>query len=192
MPWDDEYARGQAARAEELLSALESLPDSAAAARAADTVQTLVGLYGDCLARIVDRLGREEGGADAVRRLAGDELVGHLLLVHGLHPDPVETRVRRALAGLRSQRRLGEDTVELTGISQETARIRLGGTGHGCSSAPRSLEQAVREAVAAAAPEIERVEVEVEAGTAPNRPPAPLIPVGDLFRRSALTAEQGG
>ncbi|URN14045.1 hypothetical protein LUW77_29985 [Streptomyces radiopugnans] len=70
MPWDDEYARGQAARAEELLSALESLPDSAAAARAADTVQTLVGLYGDCLARIVDRLGREEGGADAVR-LAG-------------------------------------------------------------------------------------------------------------------------
>ncbi|MFH0241028.1 NifU family protein [Streptomyces sp. HK10] len=191
MPWDDEYARGQAARAEELLSALESLPDSAAAARATDTVQTLVGLYGDCLARIMDHLSREEGGGgDAVRRLAGDELVGHLLLVHGLHPDTAETRVRRALAGLRSRRRLGEDEVGLTGISQTAAHIRLGATGRGCSSSPQALEQAVREAVAAAAPEIEQVEVDVE--TAPDRAPTALIPVDDLFRRPALATERDG
>ncbi|MFP8942316.1 NifU family protein [Streptomyces fenghuangensis] len=190
MPWDDEYARGQAARAEELLSALESLPDSAAAARAIDTVHTLVGLYGDCLARIVDRLGREEGGGEAVRRLAGDELVGHLLLVHGLHPDPAETRVRRALAGLRSRRRLEEGEAELTGISQEEVRVRLRAGGRGCSSSPQALEAAVREAVAAAAPEIERVEVEVE--TAPERAPTALVPVDDLFRRPTLAAEREG
>jgi Fe-S cluster biogenesis protein NfuA len=191
MPWDDEYARGQAARAEELLSGLESLPDSAAAARAAETVETLVGLYGDCLARIAEHLGQGgEDGGDALRRLADDELVGHLLLVHDLHPDPAETRVRRALADVRTRGRLAEDEVELLELSGTAVRIRLSG-GRGCSSSPQALEQAVREAVAAAAPEIEHTDIET-APAAPDRASTALIPVDDLFRRPALTAERGG
>ncbi|HEX5567487.1 MAG TPA: hypothetical protein VFY14_11280 [Streptomyces sp.] len=214
MHWDNEYARAQVARAEELLSGLEKLPDSAAAARAVETVETLVGLYGDCLARIMDRLGRDgedgdggDGGdrGDPVRRLADDELVGHLLLVHDLHPDPVETRVRRALEGVRSRLPDGDDgagppapsappsaesgePLELLELSGTAVRVRLRVGGSGCPSSSESLERAVREAVTGAAPEIERVDVETVRGAAPTA----LIPVDSLFRDPALTVEKGG
>lgn len=96
-PWDDAYARRRVALAEEQLSGLDALPDGLAAARAAQTVETLVGLYGQCLGRITAQLAEHP---DVLDRLAADDLVGHLLLVHDLHPHPVGTRVRQALAAL--------------------------------------------------------------------------------------------
>ncbi|GAA3795520.1 NifU family protein [Streptomyces phyllanthi] len=162
-PWDDAYARGQVALAEERLSGLDALPDGLAAARAAQTVETLVGLYGECLGRITARLA---GHPDLLGRLAADELVGHLLLVHDLHPDPVETRVREALAALPEP----PEVLELSGTA---LRVRI--RGGGCGSA--AAEQAVRDAVAARAPEIEDVRVE-NGGAAGGT----LIPVDALFR----------
>jgi hypothetical protein len=164
MPWDDEHARRQVIMAEELLAGLDTLPDNAAAARAAETVETLVGLYGQCLARVVDHLA-EDG--DTLRRLAADELVGHLLVVHDLHPDPVETRVRAALEALPG-------SAELLELSGAAVRVRVDG---GCGSA--GAEEAVREVVAARAPEIETIEVVT--GTRAE----PLIPVDALFRHRA-------
>jgi hypothetical protein len=153
MPWDDTYARHQVVRAEELLSGLDALPDGVAAARATETVRTLVALYGDCLARVMAHLtddpepagqeddrrepsgppGRLGGSADAVvRRLAADELVGHLLLVHDLHPDPVETRVRDALADPRARLEARGGALELLELSDTAVRIRLRDGGGGC------------------------------------------------------------
>ncbi|WP_051866273.1 hypothetical protein [Streptomyces griseus] len=161
-PWGDAHARGQVALAEERLSGLDALPDGLAAKRAAETVETLVGLYGQGLGRITAHLADHP---DLLRRLADDELVGHLLLVHDLHPDPVETRLRQALAALPGPPEL----VELSGTA---VRIRV--QGGGCGSA--QTEQAVRDAVAARAPEIE--DVAVESGAADGA----LIPVDALFR----------
>jgi len=161
-PWDDAHARRQVALAEERLSGLDTLPDSLAAARAAGTVETLVGLYGQCLGRITAQLA---GHPDLLGRLADDELIGHLLLVHDLHPDGVETRVREALAAL-------PEPPEVLELSATTLRVRVRGGGCGAAGS----EQAVRDAVAACAPEIEDVSVE-SAGAAEA-----LIPVDALFR----------
>lgn len=178
MPWDDSHARRQVARAEELLSGLDTLPDGVAAARAAETVAALVGLYGECLARITAAVSGSAHGDETLRALAGDPLVGHLLLVHDLHPDPVEVRVREALAALPG----GPELLELTATA---ARVRVAG---GCGSA--GAEQAVREALAARAPEIEDVTVET-AGTSAGQPA--LIPVDTLFRTpTAACAEAAG
>ncbi|WFB06359.1 NifU family protein [Streptomyces sp. LX-29] len=172
MPWDDAYARDRVARAEERLAGLETLPDGVSAARAGEAVEGLVALYGECLARVMGHLADD---AELVRRLAADELVGHLLLVHDLHPDPVADRVRQALAGLPGE-------PEVLELSADLVRIRLRDTrggGCGCGSSPAaSPEQTVRDAIAARAPEVERVEVE----TAPAaRAPQALIPVEALF-----------
>lgn len=171
-PWDDAYARSQVALAEERLSGLDALPDGLAAARAAQTVETLVGLYGQCLGRITDRLAERRDLLDA---LAADELVGHLLLVHDLHPEPVATRVRQALADLPGP-------PELVELSEGAVRIRV--QSGGCGSA--GTEQAVRDAVAARAPEIE--DVRVETGPAQGA----LIPVDALFRDRDRTPVGGG
>jgi hypothetical protein len=161
-PWDDAYARSQVALAEERLSGLDTLPDGLAAARATQTVETLVGLYGQCLGRITAQLAAHP---ELLGRLAADELVGHLLLVHDLHPDAAEDRVRQALAALPEP----PEILELSGTALRV-RIRAGG----CGSA--GTEQAVRDAVAARAPEIE--DVRVESGPAEGA----LIPVDALFR----------
>jgi Fe-S cluster biogenesis protein NfuA len=197
MPWEDAQAREQVARAEELLSGLEKLPDSAAAARALETVEALVDLYGDCLARIMGHLaeaaddGAPGGGAagdgSAARRIADDELVGHLLLVHDLHPDPVEARVRRALELIRPYLQSQGSDVELLELSDTAVRVRLP-AGRGCSSSSAPLEEAVRDTVRGAAPEIERVETE----TAQPAAPQTLIPVDALFKGRTLTGHGTG
>jgi hypothetical protein len=185
------------ARTEELLSGLDRLPDGRAAALATETVEALVGLYGEALARITDRL----TGA-ALAGLADDDLVGHLLLAHGLHPDPPEVRARRALRDLRADGTVSAaDVLDLT---PTTARLRVRpaapatgcgcgtgggtGTGTGTGDAVPDPERAVRDALAARAPEIEHVEIEVEAAPetpapAPAARPAALIPVDALFTR---------
>lgn len=171
MPWDDEHALRQAALAEELLSGLDALPDTAAAARAAETVGTLVGLYGECLARITGRLAEPSpaGCPETLRALADDPLVGHLLLVHDLHPDPVEVRVRGALAGLPGE-------PELLDLTAEGARVRVRG---GCGSG--AAEQTVRGVLAARAPELDDLDITVVV-EAPAADRETLIPVDALFR----------
>ncbi|MGP3927413.1 NifU family protein [Streptomyces sp. 8N616] len=204
MPWDDEHARAQVARAEELLAGLETLPDSAAAARAVETVEALVGLYGDCLARVIeyaaetadtDGAGEADDGTAAGRtglglldRLAADELVGHLLLVHDLHPDPVETRVRRALDEVGRHVRSQGCELELLELSDTAVRIRLERRGHGCSSAQEPAEQAVRDAIAGRAPEI--LDVGIESG--PEPVPETLIPVEALFHGRTPAGRSAG
>lgn len=181
MPWDDEHALRQVALAEELLSGLDTLPDTAAAARAAETVGTLAGLYGECLARIAGRLAEPSpaGCPEALRALADDPLVGHLLLVHDLHPDPVEVRVRAALAGLPGEPEL----LELTAAG---ARIQVRG---GCGSG--AAEQSVRDVLAARAPELDDADVTVVTA-APAAERETLIPVDALFRaRAAAPAVRG-
>ena len=74
---------------ERLLDEVESLPDPQARELATNLVAELLELYGEGLARVMDRAGDPEANGLA-RELAEDELVSHLLLVHGLHPVPIE------------------------------------------------------------------------------------------------------
>ncbi|OEV10720.1 hypothetical protein [Streptomyces nanshensis] len=162
MAWDEREAREHVARTEELLSALDGLADTAAREQALDALHALAGMYGECLARVMSH-------TDAATRsaLAADELVGRLLLVHDLHPEPVEQRVCRALEDVRGV------TVLDAGEAEVRVRLAPGGCG---SPGAEELARQVREAVACAAPEVARVETE-EAGPEPS-----LIPVDALFR----------
>ncbi|WP_240135270.1 NifU family protein [Streptomyces sp. MUM 178J] len=187
MPWDEEAARRHVVRTEQQLAALDSLPDHAAAARAREAVQALVDLYGECLARITAQLGEADG--QAVRRLAGDPLVGHLLLVHDLHPDPVTSRIGAVLAELRPA--LGGGEAELLAVEGPVARLRLteGGASGGCGCSPDGRpDDMVRDAVLGRAPEIEQVEIETVRAAAPQA----VIPVADLFRGPALAVREAG
>jgi hypothetical protein len=58
------------------------------------------------------------------------------------------------------------------------ARVRLRRAARGCGSPGAALGSALEAAVRDAAPEIERVEIEV----VDSAPPAVVIPVEDLFR----------
>jgi len=144
---------------EGLLGELESLADPAARDTALETVQAVLELYGSGLERIVESVGPLQATT-----LASDELVGHLMLLHGLHPVPVEERVRDALEGVRPYLGSHGGDVELIGVVDGVARVRMQGSCEGCPASSMTLKLAIEDAVLKAAPDVDAVEAEEEGG----------------------------
>jgi Fe-S cluster biogenesis protein NfuA/nitrite reductase/ring-hydroxylating ferredoxin subunit len=150
----DAHWRTAGDRIQTLLDAT-SAADSAARERAEQLVREVVELYGAGLARIVEMI--DDPGL--VERLAGDDLVASLLLVHGLHPHDVERRVADALDRVRPYLGSHGGDVQLLDIVGDTVRLQFSGSCKSCPSSAVTLELAVEDAVRAAAPEISSIEV---------------------------------
>jgi Fe-S cluster biogenesis protein NfuA len=152
---------------------LAGLPPGRYRESAEELVRLLVDLYGSGLTAVVSVL--RERDPDLLDRLADDDLVGSLLLVHDLHPIDVDTRVQRALDGVRPYLGSHAGGVTYLGVDADgVARLRLEGTCHGCPSSPLTVKSAIEGALLAAAPELTGVEV---AGmTAPAADP--LLQIG--------------
>lgn len=148
------------ARIETLLDELCSSSDPTVARRAEDLVASVVGLYGAGLERIVELLAEDPDGAELVRRLAADDLVANLLLLHGLHPDDVDTRIQQALDRVRPYLGSHAGGIDYLGVEGGTAHLRLQGTCDGCAGSAATVHAAVEQAVLDAAPEVSSVEVE--------------------------------
>jgi Fe-S cluster biogenesis protein NfuA len=121
--------------------------------------------------------------------LLDDELVYHLLILHGIHPQPVEARVARALDDVRPYIRSHGGEVELVGIANGVARVRLSGSCQGCASSAATLEHAVTESVLAVAPELTGVEAAPGPAGQPRSPA--LIPADSLLRKPSTLAGKG-
>ena len=157
MPWSEEQVRDQVVRVEAQLSALSSRQGPVSGAQALESVEALVALYGECLGRML-RCVEQSGHHELAESFAGDELISHMLLVHDLHPVDVEARVESALEEVRQAFGAGGGAIELLGVTGASARVRF--EVEGCRSTVTRLRQAVEEAVAQAAPEIQNVEAE--------------------------------
>lgn len=166
------------ARLDDLLDHVEQVPGPTTDA-ALDAVRTLTEVYGEALARILRLVDPER-----ITQVAADELLSHLLVLHGLHPGTVAERVERALDAIRAHG--GE--VELAGIEAGVARVRVPAAGcQSCSSTTETLEQVVTESVLALAPELSAVETVREPAPAPE---PSLIPAEALLRRTASAGRQ--
>jgi Fe-S cluster biogenesis protein NfuA/nitrite reductase/ring-hydroxylating ferredoxin subunit len=188
MLLDDQGLQERAARMETLLGEIESLQDPNARTKAAELVQVLLELYGEGLARMMEVVAEGEERERIFEALAGDELVSHLLLLHGLHPLDVETRVIRALEEVRPYLQSHGGNVELLGIEGGVARVRMQGSCDGCPSSAVTLKLAIEEAVQKAAPDLEGIEA--EGVTEPQ--PAPTLVAGPTLRRKKKRQEENG
>ena len=150
-------------RIEGLLDELEGEP------KVIELVQALLELYGEGLRRIATRFD--------MRELAGDELVDHLLFLHGLHPVPVEERVAGALEGMRPYLDSHGGDVQLLGVEDGVVRLQLRGSCSGCPSSAVTLRHGIEEAIHRAAPDVERIEA--EDAPAEASPPA-LLQIDNL------------
>lgn len=170
------------ARIEKLLDQVEQVPGPTSDA-AVETVQLLLEVYGEALARVVD-----VAPEATVDRLLDDELLQHLLALHGLLPGTVEERVQRALDDVRRQLEPSGRDVELLEIDGDVARIRLSGGGCGCGSPDATLESAVADSVLALVPELGSVRpVADQAGGREA-----LIPVEALFHAPVGAGARAG
>jgi Fe-S cluster biogenesis protein NfuA/nitrite reductase/ring-hydroxylating ferredoxin subunit len=171
---DQAQAAELVGRAEQLLEELERLPEGPARETAIETIGVLLDLYGAGLGRIVDVLAEYDSGelADA---LTSDELVAHLLLLHGLHPVPLEQRLASALDEVRPYLESHGGDVELLAVEDGIARLRLEGSCSGCPSSTVTLKLAIENAIRRAAPEI--AEIVAEGVEAPAQTGATLLQI---------------
>jgi Fe-S cluster biogenesis protein NfuA/nitrite reductase/ring-hydroxylating ferredoxin subunit len=166
-------------RVETILAGLRSTADPRTAAVAEELVGLVVQLYGAGFAQVVAIL-KEIGpeGSTVMDRLIADPLLESLLLLHGLHPMDVDTRIQQALDRVRPYLGSHAGGVEYLGVDSDgVARLRLEGSCHGCPSSTVTVSLAIETAVREAAPEVEQVVVEGMADRAPTllqigRPPS--------------------
>jgi Fe-S cluster biogenesis protein NfuA len=168
---DDAAVEQRLARAEDLLGRLEQVPGRTAEL-AMEVVETLVEIYGEAFARVVAAAGEAPG---VLAALTGDELVRHLLLLHRVHPDPVEVRVARAVADAAPLLRSSGASAAVLAVDAGVARVQLSGS-CGCGSAT-TVQTQLQDEIMTAAPELVGVRF-----VDPPRTPT-MIPVEALLRR---------
>jgi Fe-S cluster biogenesis protein NfuA/nitrite reductase/ring-hydroxylating ferredoxin subunit len=180
--------RATGERIEALLEAA-STGGRVARERAEELVRLVVDLYGAGLERLLE-IAHDAGRLDEelLDRLAADDLVASLLVVHGLHPYDVETRVARALDGVRPYLGSHGGDVQLLGVTDDgLVRLRMLGSCDGCPSSSVTMNLAVETAIQAAAPEVSGIEVE----EAPSAGTGGVIPVSALRSRLEEGARPG-
>ena len=137
---------------------------SSRAARSAKTqeiLRTVIELHGAAMERILQKLADSgEAGVGLIDALAGDEVVGCILLLHGLHPLDLETRVHQALEKVRPLLRSHGGNVELVDLSGGVARLRMLGSCDGCPSSGMTLKTAIEEAIYESAPDVTAIELD--------------------------------
>src|SRR5688572_27647991 len=149
MPQEADAVREQGERIELLLEEIQGLAGPTTWPRVEELVQEMVGLYGGGLERLL-HAAVESGAASDVFAAAvrDDDLVSSLLLVHGLHPDPPQDRIERALDSVRPYLGSHAGGVELAAFRDDgVVVLRLEGTCKGCPSSRSTVEQLVQKAV---------------------------------------------
>lgn len=174
---DDPAVERRLARVDELLAQLERTPGRTAEL-ALEAVETVLEVYGEALCRMTDGI--------PPARLTGDELLRHLMLLHGIHPDALPERVHRAVADAGEQVRPQGARVELVEVRDDAAVVRVASGSCGACGDTAALHAVVRDEVLAAAPELARVEF-VDA-----RPAPALIPLAAVGRHPTGVTGVGG
>ena len=151
-------------RVQALTAEVEALPDPVARETADALAAAVVQLYGEGLERIFAAL-----DPGVVATLAEDGVVASLMLIHGLYPVALETRVQEALDAIRPYMESHGGDVELLGVEDGIARLRLQGSCNGCAASQSTLELAIERALEEAAPDLLGIDVEGVVA-APPRP----------------------
>jgi len=138
---------------------------------------------------MVDRI-RQMGdaGSAVLGDWSRDEVVSSLLLLYGLHPVDIETRVRDALDGMRSELRAQGVEVELCGIDEGVVHLRMTDKDKSRPSAGIALRRKISKAIYDAAPDVAGIKADSDA----PRPQSTIkfIPMSQLGGVACSTASK--
>ncbi len=189
MSQQDLQAVGE--RLEHLLEELQTL-EPTARQRAEECIRLVTDLYGAGLSNVLEIL-VDDGDPAVLDKVVSNELVGNLLVLHGLHPFDLPARIDAALDKVRPYLASHGGDVEVLGVDEEAGAvtIRLLGSCDGCPSSSITLKMAVEDAIHEGAPEVAHIIVDgyVDAGphgpgVEPEPPAEPVIPPTPVQLRS--------
>ena len=156
-------------RVQDLTAQVDELSDVRARTLAQELVATVIAMYGDGLARIIEVIGdSREAGATILDELSQDGAVASLLLIHDLYPVSLEERVIEALDTVRPYMESHGGNVELIGLEDGVAKLALQGSCNGCAASRATLELAIKQALDEHAPDLAGLEVQGVTEPAPS------------------------
>jgi Fe-S cluster biogenesis protein NfuA len=165
-------------RIDSLIADIEKVPDPAVREQAQDVVRCVLDYHALALARLLNLVQGFDGSRHVVEHLAEDELVASLLLLHGLHPADLETRVKGALERVRPFLQSHGGNVELVAVVEGAVHLRLEGSCHGCPSSAATLKSRIEQAIYEAAPEV--AAIQVDAPPEVPKPPSGFVGLESL------------
>jgi Fe-S cluster biogenesis protein NfuA len=171
----------------EIVEQLEATADPNARTMAKELLESLMALHGAALERILDVASEGgEAGETIIRKCGRDELVSSLLLLYGLHPEDLRSRVTRALEKSKGYVEKHGGSAELVSIGEDgTVTLRLEVKSNGCSSSAASVKSTLEAAIQDAAPDAASIVVE-ETGAGLTR--SGFVSVAQLGGGQAMAA----
>ncbi len=187
MPQQVQEHYDLAARIETLVQEIATFPDPHARATAEELVQSLLDMYGEGLARLLEiTAASEASGLTLIDTFANDDLLSSLFLLHGLHPLDLEARILQALDEVRPYLKSHGGNVALVKVEDGIAHLRLQGSCDGCPGSTITLKLAIEKAIYKAAPDLNGLQVE---GVS-DPPPRTGVPVTFVPLRRRKDSEQ--
>lgn len=166
----------------DLVQELESIADPAARAKSKELVQLVMDLHGaafDKAMEIVADAGQP--GMSIIERLGRDSLVGSVLILYGLHPDDIETRIAKAIQQVRLKLRKQGCEVELLSATGGMIRLRVDVGSHTCRSTAKTAQATLEGALYDAAPDLSSLQIE----GLEEKPSAGFVALGKLAGTSS-------
>lgn len=175
-----------------LLDFIEMQPDPAFRERVSELVCGVIDLHHTALERILSQVSAHPAGAEMLAQLADDEVVRAVLMVHELMPEELEARVSQGLEQAREQLTTFGADVELVGIRDNVARLRLLGSAQSANVSSAQLKFVIEQTLAQFAPDLLNLEYEDRIAATPKLvqisprpvPPSPkpqTPPAGNLI-----------
>lgn len=144
-----------------LVAELDNISDPEVRAGAKALVQLLLDMHAAGLEQVLEIIAKDgDAGQRVIDNLGRDPLVSSLLVLYGLHPLDLESRVVLAVEKIAPQVRKCGGELELLGIENGSVRMRIHVKGHACSSTGKTLQAMVEDALYEAAPDMNALAVE--------------------------------
>lgn len=144
-----------------LITEFDQFPEGPQKVACKALVQLLLDVHGTGLERVMEIV-FESGAAGpaTIDNLAKDPVVSSLLVLYSLHPDDLETRVRKGMEQLRPRLRKLACSAELERIDDVGVHVRVITTGHGCGSSTQDVRAIVEDGVYEFAPDVTALHIQ--------------------------------
>ena len=145
----------------QLISGLEEITDSKAQSSARELTQLIMELHCAGLEKMMEIIfAQGAAGVEIIDQLGRDRVVSSLLVLHGLHPDDLATRVSRAVELIAAKLRKQEVEVQLLSVNEQTVRVSAQTNAHACGSTAATVRAEIEDAIYEAAPEVGSLVIE--------------------------------
>ena len=158
---DDKDFRDRVQRIGDLVQEIEAIADPATRATAKGLIQSLMDLHGAAIERTMEVIAEAgEPGIELIDRLGRDPMVSSLLVLYGLHPEDLDSRVQKAIEKVKPQLRKQGAEVEILELHEGVVRLRVQTGEHTCGSTAKTVRAALEGAIYDAAPDLSLLTLE--------------------------------